>query len=114
MSGCVSAMLTPSESEVRFRQFPTARSGSVASALQDLGSMYMAEIVLRVRLMSGDQLDVAYEQPGEADEKVVVEAVISTLAEDNGQLRCRHGERLMILYARGIAGIEVAPRGAVL
>jgi hypothetical protein len=74
----------------------------------------MAEIVLRVRLMSGDLLDVAYEQPGEPDEEVVVEAVISALAEDDGQFRCRHGERLMILFARGVAGVEVAPRGAVL
>jgi hypothetical protein len=86
----------------------------VASTLQEVGSMHMAEIVLRVRLMSGDLLDVAYEQASEADEEVVVEAVISALAEDDGQLRCRHGERLMILYARGVAGVEVAPRGAVL
>jgi hypothetical protein len=76
--------------------------------------MHMAEIVLRARLMSGDRLDVAYDQPDETDEEVVVEAVLSTLAKDNGLLRCRHGNRLMVLYARGVAAVEVAPRGAVL
>jgi hypothetical protein len=74
----------------------------------------MATIVLRVRLLSGDRLDVVYDEPGEADEDVVTEAVLSALAEDAGLLRCRHGDRLMVLYARGVAAIEVAPRGAVL
>jgi hypothetical protein len=32
----------------------------------------------------------------------------------SGVLRCRHGERLVVLYARGVAAVEVAPRGAVL
>jgi hypothetical protein len=44
----------------------------------------------------------------------MVEQVISTLAEDSGVLRCRHGDRLMVLYGRGIATLELAPRGAVL
>jgi hypothetical protein len=57
---------------------------------------------------------VAYDQPDETDENVVVEAVLSTLAKDDGLLRCRHGNRLMVLYARGVAAVEVAPRGAVL
>ena len=43
-----------------------------------------------------------------------VDRVIATLAEDNGVLRCRHGDRLVVLYGRGIATLEVAPRGAVL
>jgi hypothetical protein len=72
----------------------------------------MAEIVLRVRLVSGDQLDVRFEEDGDEDE--VVERVIETLAEDSGTLRSRHGGRLMVLYGRGVAGVEVAPRGAVL
>jgi hypothetical protein len=75
--------------------------------------MAMAEIVLRVRLIGGEHLDVTYETdagtPGE-----IVEQVMSTLAEDNGLLRCRHGGRLIVLYSRGIATLEVAPRGAVL
>jgi hypothetical protein len=74
----------------------------------------MAEIVLRVRLTNGDRLDVVYDEPGETDEDVVIESLISTLAQDDGVLRCRHGNRLMVLYARGIAAVEIAPRGAVL
>ena len=73
----------------------------------------MAEIVLRVRLMSGDQLDVTYEEDA-VDENEVIRRVIETLAEDSGVLRTRHGDRLMVLYGRGVAAVEVAPRGAVL
>jgi hypothetical protein len=29
-------------------------------------------------------------------------------------LRCRHGGRLLVLYSRGVATLEAAPRGAVL
>lgn len=75
--------------------------------------MAMTEIVLRVRLIGGEHLDVTYEEAGGAPEEIV-ERVISTLAEDNGILRCRHGNRLMVLYGRGVATVEVAPRGAVL
>ena len=75
--------------------------------------MSMAEIVLRVRLMSGDQLDVRYEQDA-LDVNEVIERVVETLAEDSGVLRTRHGDRLMVLYGRGVAAVEVAPRGAVL
>jgi hypothetical protein len=72
----------------------------------------MAEIVLRVRLVSGDQLDVTFEDDG--DEDKVIERVVETLAEGSGVLRTRHGDRLMVLYGRGVATIEMAPRGAVL
>jgi hypothetical protein len=58
-------------------------------------------------------LDVAYDADGD-DSDETVERVISTLAEDNGVLRCRHGGRLIVLYGRGVATVEVAPRGAVL
>ena len=74
----------------------------------------MAEIVLRVRLIGGDRVDVAYEEPDVADVGEVVERAISTLAEDTGALRSRHGDRLVVLYGRGVAALEVAPRGAVL
>lgn len=74
----------------------------------------MATIVLRVRLTSGDHVDVTYEEPGLVEEDEVIDHVLSTLANDAGLLRCRHGERLMALYARGVAAVEVAPRGAVL
>jgi hypothetical protein len=73
----------------------------------------MAEIVLRVRLVGGERLDVTYEED-EGTPEEIVNHVISTLAEDNGLLRCRHGGRLIVLYGRGIATLEVAPRGAVL
>ena len=73
----------------------------------------MAEIVLRVRLVGGEHLDVTY-QEDEGTPEETVDRVISTLAEDNGLLRCRHGGRLIVLYGRGVATLEVAPRGAVL
>jgi hypothetical protein len=73
----------------------------------------MTEIVLRVRLISGEHLDVTYDEAGgSADE--AVEHAISSLAADNGALRCKHGNRLVVLYGRGVATLEVAPRGAVL
>jgi hypothetical protein len=74
----------------------------------------MAEIVLRVRLTGGDHMDVTYEEPGTLVADEILEHVISTLAEDGGILRCRHGDRLLVLYGRGVAALEVAPRGAVL
>jgi hypothetical protein len=75
--------------------------------------MAMAEIVLRVRLIGGERLDVTYDETEGAPEEIA-ERAISTLAEENGALRCRHGDRLIVLYGRGIATLEVAPRGAVL
>ncbi|TCC04317.1 hypothetical protein [Kribbella soli] len=73
----------------------------------------MARIVLRVRMISGDHLDVAYEEPGAADD-VTIQHAVTALASDNGLLRCRHGDRQMVLYSRGVAAVEIAPRGAVL
>lgn len=78
-----------------------------------LWCMSMAEIVLRVRLISGGQLDVMYEHDA-IDENEVIEEVVETLARDSGVLRTRHGDRLMVLYGRGVAAVEVGPRGAVL
>ena len=74
----------------------------------------MADVVLRIRLVSGDQVDVTYEEAGADDDSEVIEHALSTLAEDEGTLRCRHGGRLMVVFARGVAAVEVAPRGAVL
>ena len=73
----------------------------------------MAEIVLRVRLVGGEHLDVMYDEAGAAPD-AIVERIISILAQDNGILRCKHGDRLIVLYGRGVATVEVAPRGAVL
>jgi hypothetical protein len=74
----------------------------------------MTGIVLRVRLTSGDHLDVVYEESGSADDDEVVEHAVAALTDDDGLLRCRHGDRLMVLFARGVSAVEVAPRGAVL
>jgi len=76
--------------------------------------MAMTEIVLRVRLIGGDHLDVSYEEPDTVDEDQIREHVISALGQDSGVLRTRHGDRLIVLYGRGVAALEVAPRGAVL
>ena len=74
----------------------------------------MATTVLRVRLIGGDRMDISYDEPGASDEGQVVETVIATLAQDAGVLRGKHGGRLVVLYGRGVAAVEVAPRGAVL
>jgi hypothetical protein len=74
----------------------------------------MATTVLRVRLTGGDRMDIIYDDPDIADEDVLIGHIIETLAQDSGVLRSRHGDRLVVLYGRGVAAIEVAPRGAVL
>jgi hypothetical protein len=74
----------------------------------------MASIVLRVRLMGGDHLDVTLEDPDCLDQDQLIERAVRDLSEDSGVLRCRHGDRLVVLYGRGICAFEVAPRGAVL
>jgi len=74
----------------------------------------MAEIVLRIRLTSGDHLDVAYDEPETSGVMQVIERAISTLADDSGVLRTKHGDRLVVLYGRGVAAVELSPRGAVL
>ncbi|WGL50810.1 hypothetical protein P5P86_12630 [Nocardioides sp. BP30] len=74
----------------------------------------MASLVLRVRLVSGDRVDVTFEDAGGLDETQLLDHVVTTLSEEAGVLRCRHGDRLLVLYGRGVAAVEVAPRGAVL
>jgi hypothetical protein len=74
----------------------------------------MATTVLRVRLIGGDRLDITFDKPDVSDEDELIEYVIATLATDSGVLRSQHGDRLVVLYGRGVAAIEVAPRGAVL
>jgi len=74
----------------------------------------MATIVLRVRLTGGERMDITFEDPEPVDEDELIEQVISTLAQDSGVIRSRHGDRLVALFGRGVAAIEVAPRGAVL
>ena len=74
----------------------------------------MAGVVLRVRFTSGDHTDVRFEDTEVTQEDQVIEMVISTLAADSGVLRCHHGDRLLVLFGRGVASVELAPRGAVL
>jgi len=74
----------------------------------------MEPVVLRVRLISGDSMDVTYEDRDANSEAEVIDHVVSTLAQESGVLRCSHGDRLLVLYARGVAAMEVGPRGAVL
>ena len=74
----------------------------------------MAFVVLRVRLVGGSHMDVAFEHDDSIDEASAVDHIVSTLASDGGALRCQHADRLVVLYGRGVAAIEVAPRGAVL
>ncbi|MGA5305892.1 hypothetical protein ACPCHT_38780 [Nucisporomicrobium flavum] len=73
----------------------------------------MATTVLRVRLVSGDRMDITYDEPGISNQDELLDHIIATLAEGAGALRTKHGERLVVLYGRGVAAIEVAPRGAV-
>ncbi len=73
----------------------------------------MATIVLRVRLVGGERMDVTFEGPDRVDEAAVIDHVVDVLSRDAGVLRCQHGDRLMVLFSRGIAAIEIAPRGAV-
>jgi hypothetical protein len=58
----------------------------------------MIEIVLHVRLVGGEHLDITYDEPGTENVDEVVEHVISTLAQDSGVLHTRHGDRLVALY----------------
>jgi hypothetical protein len=74
----------------------------------------MADLVLRVRLLAGDQIDVIYAGRPEADPEQALADVVATLADDSGALRVRHGDRTLVLFARGVALVEIAPRGAVL
>jgi len=74
----------------------------------------MGTIVLRARLLGGDHTDLTYEDPDQDDEDAIVDQIVELLTADDGVLRCRHGERLVVLYARGVASIEVSPRGAIL
>jgi hypothetical protein len=74
----------------------------------------MVDVVLRVKLVSGDRLDVRYDDPAAPHEEELIDHVVATLARNEGVLRCRHGDRLVLLYARGVATVEIAPRGAVL
>lgn len=73
----------------------------------------MSEVVLRVRLVGGGQLDVVYENVQVEDQTALAEEAIKALTDPSGSLRTRHGDRLMMIFGRGVAAVEFAPRGAV-
>jgi hypothetical protein len=73
----------------------------------------MATIVLRVRLLGGEHTDLTYEDPDQDDEIRVVDQIVEELREESGVLRCRHGDRMIALFSRGVASVEVSPRGAI-
>ncbi|TDD65145.1 hypothetical protein E1262_26180 [Jiangella aurantiaca] len=72
-----------------------------------------ATAVLRVKFVGGAHMDVTIEGT-DVDEDELVDHAISALATSSGMLRARHGDRLVVVFARGVAAVEVAPRGAVL
>jgi hypothetical protein len=74
----------------------------------------MASIVLRLRLVTGDRIDVKYEEAETPGEAAVLENAIKELSDPSGTIRARHGDRMIVIYGRGVATIEVEPRGAVL
>ncbi|TDC48423.1 hypothetical protein E1212_21165 [Jiangella ureilytica] len=69
--------------------------------------------VLRVKFIGGAHVDVIVDEP-DVSEDELVEHAIAALSHDDGVLRARHGDRLVVVFARGVAALEVAPRGAVL
>lgn len=73
----------------------------------------MTKVVLRVRFVGGNQIDVTYDDP-DSEQDEAVEHAIATLTADSGALRTTHGDRLVVIYGRGVAALEIAPRGAVL
>lgn len=101
---------------IRSRGDPAAgaKPSPLVRSAADVYGADMSGVVLRVRFISGDQADVEYEDGGIADDDELIDHVTSTLASDSGVLRCRHGGRLLLLFGRGVATVEVAPRGAVL
>lgn len=70
----------------------------------------MTTIVLRVRLLGGERADLTHEDPGQDDEGGMVEQAVEVLRAEPGALRCRHGDRMVVLYARGVDSLEVSPR----
>lgn len=86
----------------------------IATGLRGSRFKVMTKIVLRVRLIGGERMDITFDDPDAVNEDELVEHIIATLAQDSGVLRTRHGDRLVALFGRGVAAIEVAPRGAVL
>jgi len=54
-----------------------------------------------------------YEDPDQVESEMIKQ-IIDVLRQQSGVLQCRQGNRLVALYSRGVASIEVSPRGAIL
>jgi hypothetical protein len=74
----------------------------------------LTQVVLRVRLIDGDRLDVTVDCPAAQDQDGAVEHAVAALTDPSGVLRCRHANRDVVLFSRGVAALEVAPLGPVL
>jgi len=91
-------------------------AGPAGEALAGAWSYYlsdMATIVLRVRLLGGETTDLTYEDPDQDDEVALIDQVVEEMRTESGVLRCRHGDRLVAIFSRGVASVEVSPRGAI-
>jgi hypothetical protein len=67
----------------------------------------MTTVAFAVHLVGGDRLEVTYDGPDHADAGRVIDHVVATLAQDGGVVRCRHDGRLIVLFGRAVAAIEV-------
>jgi hypothetical protein len=74
----------------------------------------VAKVVLRIMLLSGNHLDVVYDEPGTPDPVEVGEHAVGLLGRDDAVLFAAHGGRTVAVFSRGVAAVEVDPRGAVL
>jgi hypothetical protein len=73
----------------------------------------MTTIAFSVLLVGGDRADVTYEGPDHADADRVIEHVVSTLARDSGAVHCRRDSRLVVLFGRGVAAVEITEPASV-
>jgi hypothetical protein len=73
----------------------------------------MATVVLRVRLIGGDRVDVSFDGPPDINQDRVIDHVVETLSQATGVLRTTHANREVVLFGRGVAAVEIAPRGPV-
>ena len=74
----------------------------------------MAKVALRILLLSGKQLDVVYDEPGTPSAADVGAHAAGLLGREDAVLWAEHGDRTVAVFARGVAAVEVDPRGAVL
>ena len=74
----------------------------------------MTTLVLRVRLVGGDHMDVTYEETGTAAEEELTEHVVSTLTSDSGCCAPSTGTGWSCCTGRGRRPGGVAARSSAL